>query len=109
MILIKDMEGFARVSKYLKNIDTPLTYIIFLINSELEKLYSLAKPIVSKPYIPSFLQAKYATASRVYTPDNLLNTLKKIAELDMNSKYRSKKTNPWVNFNSVLLNLMKTA
>ncbi len=109
MILTKDIEGFERVSSYLKNIDAPLTYIIFLINTELEKLYSLAKPITSKPYIPTFLQEKYLTASRAYTSDNLLNALKKIAELDINSKYGSKKSNPWVNFNSLLLNLMKAA
>ena len=105
-LLNKDASGFLKVSSYLKEIDTSLTYIIFLVNQELEKLYSLIKPTTSKPYIPPFLIAKYTSASKKYTLDELLFLLKNIASIDIKSKYMSKKSNPWVSFNSLFHNLM---
>ena len=106
MLLNKDASGFLRVSSYLREIDTSLSYIIFLVNQELEKLYSLIKPTVSKPYIPSFLIAKYTSASKKYTLDELLFLLKNIASIDIKSKYMARKSNPWTSFNSLFHNLM---
>ena len=105
-LLNKDASGFLKVSSYLKEIDTSLTYIIFLVNQELEKLYSLIKPTTSKPYIPPFLIAKYTSASKKYTLDELLFLLKNIASIDVKSKYMSKKSNPWMSFDSLFHNLM---
>jgi len=105
-LLNKDASGFLKVSSYLKEIDTSLTYIIFLVNQELEKLYSLIKPTTSKPYIPPFLIAKYTSASKKYTLDELLFLLKNIASIDIKSKYMSKKSNPWMSFDSLFHNLM---
>lgn len=108
VFLNKDIEGFIRISNYLRETETSLAYIIFLINLELEKIYCIIKPTVSQPYIPSFLKNKYTNASKKYTLDELLYTLKSIAGLDIKSKYLSKKTNPWVSFNSLLVNLMNS-
>jgi len=108
MFLNKDVSGFIKVSKYLRDVDTSLSYIIFLINSELEKIYSVIKPNLSQPYIPAFLKNKYTNASKKYNLDGLLYALKNIAGLDINSKYMSKKTNPWTSFNSLLVNLMNS-
>ena len=105
-LLNKDARGFLKVSSYLREIDTSLSYIIFLLNQELEKIYSLIKPTTSKPYIPSFLMTKYTSASKKYTLDELLFLLKNIASIDIKSKYMSKKSNPWVSFNSLFHNLM---
>ena len=105
-LLNKDASGFLRVSSYLRGIDTSLSYIIFLVNQELEKLYSLIKPTISKPYIPSFLITKYTSASKKYTLDELLFLLKNIASIDIKSKYMSRTSNPWVSFNSLFHNLM---
>ena len=105
-LLNKDASKFIRVSSYLREIDTSLTYIIFLVNQELEKLYSIAKPTISKPYIPSFLMEKYTNASEKYTLDELLFLLKNIASIDMKSKYMSGKSNPWLSFSSLFHNLM---
>ena len=105
-LLNKDARGFLKVSSYLREIDTSLSYIIFLVNQELEKIYSLIKPTTSKPYIPSFLMTKYTSASKRYTLDELLFLLKNIASIDVKSKYMSKKSNPWVSFNSLFHNLM---
>ena len=105
-LLNKDASGFLKVSSYLKEIDKSLSYVIFLVNQELEKLYSLMKPTTSKPYIPSFLITKYKSASKKYTLDELLFLLKNIASIDIKSKYMSKKSNPWVSFNSLFHNLM---
>tara|TARA_B100000035_G_scaffold315472_1_gene336689 strand:- start:10109 stop:11062 length:954 start_codon:yes stop_codon:yes gene_type:complete len=107
-ILNRDIVGFIKVSNYLRNIDSPLTYIIFLINIELEKIYSIVKPTLSQPYIPSFLKNKYTNASNKYNLDELLHALKNVAGLDIKSKYMSKKTSPWTSFNSLLVNLMKS-
>ena len=63
-LLNKDAKRFLKVSSYLREIDTSLSYIIFLVNQELEKIYSLIKPTTSKPYIPSFLMTKYTSASK---------------------------------------------
>ena len=106
MLLNRDASGFIKVSGYLREIDTSLSYIIFLVNQELEKLYSIVKPTISKPYIPSFLITKYKNASKKYTLDELLFLLKNIASIDIKSKYMSRKSNPWVNFNSLFHNLM---
>ena len=108
MFLNKDVTGFIKVSKYLRDVDTSLSYIIFLINSELEKIYSVIKPNLSQPYIPAFLKNKYTNASKKYNLDGLLYALKNIAGLDINSKYMSKKTNPWTSFNSLLVDLMNS-
>ena len=105
-LLNKDAKRFLKVSSYLREIDTSLSYIIFLINQELEKIYSLIKPSTSKPYIPSFLMTKYTSASKKYTLDELLFLLKNIVSIDIKSKYMSKKSNPWVSFNSLFHNLM---
>ena len=105
-LLNKDASEFLKVSSYLREIDTSLSYIIFLVNQELEKLYSLIKPTTSKPYIPSFLMTKYISASKKYTLDELLFLLKNIFSIDIKSKYMSKKSNPWVSFNSLFHNLM---
>ena len=105
-LLNKDANGFIKVSGYLREIDTSLTYIIFLVNQELEKLYSILKPTTSKPYIPSFLVTKYKNASKKYTLDELLFLLKNIASIDIKSKYMSRKSNPWISFNSLFHNLM---
>ena len=105
-LLNKDARGFLKVSSYLREIDTSLSYIIFLLNQELEKIYSLIKPTTSKPYIPSFLMTKYTSASKKYTLDELLFLLKNIASIDIKSKYMSKKSNPWMSFDSLFHNLM---
>ncbi len=106
--LSKDLKGFILVSSYLKASGASLPYIIFLINSELEKLYSVLKPISSKPYIPEFLKSKYINASKNYTLDGLIYGLKNIVNLDIDSKYRSKRSAPWTSFNSLFLNLMSS-
>ena len=49
---------------------------------------------------------KYTSASKKYTLDELLFLLKNIASIDIKSKYMSKKSNPWVSFNSLFHNLM---
>ena len=106
MLLNRDASGFIKVSGYLREIDTSLSYIIFLVNQELEKLYSIVKPTISKPYIPSFLITKYKNASKKYTLDELLFLLKNIASIDIKSKYMSRKSNPWISFNSLFHNIM---
>jgi len=108
MLLNKDIAGFIKVSEHLRDVDTSLSYVIFLINSELEKIYSVIKPTLSQPYIPAFLKNKYTNASKKYNLDGLLYTLKNIAGLDINSKYMSRKANPWTSFNSLLVNLMNS-
>jgi DNA polymerase III delta subunit len=105
-ILNKDYLGFLKISKYLESINTPLTYIIFLLNSELEKLYLIQQSKNNKPYIPQFLQSKYTTACNSYRPDSLLSALKKIVKLDVNSKYNSKNSNSWISFNDLFSILM---
>ena len=105
-LLKKDYCEFLKVSKYLQSINASLTYIIFLLNSELEKLYLMQVSQNNKPYIPQFLQSKYNAASDRYAPNSLLSALKNIVRLDINSKYNSKNSNSWVSFNDLFLNIM---
>jgi DNA polymerase III delta subunit len=105
-LLNKDHLKFLKISNYLQSINAPLTYIIFLLNSELEKLYLIQQSKNNKPFIPQFLQAKYNSASTCYTPDSLLNALKNIVKLDVNSKYNSKNSNSWVSFNDLFTIIM---
>ena len=105
-LLNKDHLKFLKISNYLQSINAPLTYIIFLLNSELEKLYLIQQSKNNKPFIPQFLQAKYNSASNSYNPDSLLNALKNIVKLDVNSKYNSKNSNSWVSFNDLFTIIM---
>jgi DNA polymerase III delta subunit len=105
-LLNKDYLRFLKISNYLQSINTSLTYIIFLLNSELEKLYLIQQSKNNKPFIPQFLQTKYNAASSRYTTDNLLNALKNIVKLDVNSKYNSKNSNSWVSFNDLFSIIM---
>tara|TARA_Y100000389_G_scaffold52020_1_gene47782 strand:+ start:1139 stop:2104 length:966 start_codon:yes stop_codon:yes gene_type:complete len=105
-LLNKDLLRFLKASKYLQSINTPLSYIIFLLNSELEKLYMIQKSKNNRPYIPQFLQSKYSAASTRYNPDNLLVALKSIVKLDVDSKYNSKNSNSWVSFNDLFSIMM---
>ncbi len=105
-LLNKDYLNFLKISNYLQSINAPLTYIIFLLNSELEKLYLIQQSKNNKPFIPQFLQTKYRTASSMYTSDSLLNALKNIIKLDVNSKYNSKNSNSWVCFNDLFSIMM---
>lgn len=98
--------GFLKVSKYLQNINTPLSYIIFLMNSELEKIYSVKQSVNNKPYIPQFLHSKYNSTSLKYEVNTLLQGLKSINGLDLNSKYNSRNSSPWVSFNDLFLNII---
>ena len=105
-LLNKDYLKFLKISNYLQSINAPLTYIIFLLNSELEKLYLIQQSKNNKPFIPQFLQAKYSAASSRYTTDSLLNALKNIIKLDINSKYNSKNSNSWAGFNDLFSIIM---
>jgi DNA polymerase III delta subunit len=105
-LLEKNYLRFLKVSKYLQSINASLSYIIFLLNSELEKLYMIQKSKNNRPFIPQFLQSKYNAASTRYTPENLLNALKNIVRLDVNSKYNSKNSNSWLSFNDLFSIIM---
>jgi DNA polymerase III delta subunit len=105
-LLNKDQLKFLKISNYLQSINAPLTYIIFLLNSELEKLYLIQQSKNNKPFIPQFMQTKYSAASSRYTPESLLNALKNIVKLDVNSKYNSKNSNSWVSFNDLFSIIM---
>ena len=105
-LLNKDYLKFLKISNYLQSINAPLTYIIFLLNSELEKLYLIQQSKNNKPFIPQFLQTKYNVASSRYTTDSLLNALKNIVKLDINSKYNSKNSNSWASFNDLFSIIM---
>lgn len=111
-LLNKDYVKFLKISNYLQSVNAPLTYVIFLLNSELEKLYLIQQSKNNKPFIPQFLQTKYKTASASYTSNGLLKALKNIVQLDVNSKYNSKNSNSWASFNdlfSIIMNNNKQA
>ena len=106
MFLSKDIKGFNRVSNYLQRKNISLSYIIFLMNLELEKIYCIRKPTLYKPYIAPFLESKYKYACDNYAIDDLIASLKNIVDLDVDSKYNSRKSNPWIAFNSLQTHLM---
>ncbi len=108
MFLSRNILEFIRASNYLRSNDTSLSYIIFLLNSELEKIYSFIKPIKYRPYIPSFLLDKYLQVSKKFSPEKILSAINNIASLDAKSKYNFKKSDPWGSFNSIFLDLMKS-
>lgn len=105
-LLTKNSYKFLQISKYLQSINTSLPYLLFLLNSEMEKLYYLKKKIDPVPYIPSFLSQKYSNACNKYDCNKLLHALKGISYLDATSKYNSSIANPWISFNDFFLNIM---
>lgn len=75
-------------------------------NSELEKIYSVKQSINNIPYIPQFLHSKYNSTCLNYEVNTLLQGLKSISGLDLNSKYNARNSSPWVSFNDLFLNII---
>tara|TARA_X000001036_G_scaffold45942_2_gene36789 strand:+ start:2615 stop:3613 length:999 start_codon:yes stop_codon:yes gene_type:complete len=84
-----------KILGYLKSIKSPEVYILFLINSEIKKIHSLACKLSPPPYIPSFKKNIYDRFSDNYNKEHLMVLLQSCYAIDKSIKLGIKNSNIW--------------
>ena len=59
-LLETDLQKSIKILKYLKSVKAPEVYILFLLNMEIKKIYSLAGDLSPSPYIPNYKKSTYS-------------------------------------------------
>ena len=72
-----------------------VSHILFLINSEIKKTYSLACKLSPPPYIPSFKKNIYDKFSENYNKEHLMNLLQSCYAIDKSIKLGIENSNIW--------------
>ena len=60
-ILDRNLDKSLKILGYLKSIKSPEIFILFLLNSELKKIYYISNNLLPEPYIPSYKKNIYNT------------------------------------------------
>ncbi len=58
-VLDRNLNKSLKILDYLKSIKSPEIYILFLLNSELKKIYYIANNLLPQPYIPNYKKSIY--------------------------------------------------
>ena len=94
-IVDRNIQKALKILGYLKSIKSPEVYILFLINSEIKKIYSLACKLSPPPYIPSFKKNIYDKFSENYNKEHLMNLLQSCYAIDKSIKLGIENSNIW--------------
>jgi DNA polymerase-3 subunit delta len=84
-----------KILNYLESVKSPEVYILFLINSEIKKIYYLLNNLSPQPYIPNHKKSLYSAFSRKSNSDNLLGLLELSYVIDKKIKTGSGNFNVW--------------
>ena len=76
----------TRILNYLESVKASEVYILFLINSEIKKVYYLLNNLSPKPYIPNYKKNLYNTFIRKSTSDGILSLLELCYMIDKRIK-----------------------
>jgi DNA polymerase III delta subunit len=90
-----NIQKALKILGYLKSIKSPEVYILFLINSEIKKIHSLACKLSPPPYIPSFKKNIYDKFSENYNKEHLMNLLQSCYAIDKSIKLGIENSNIW--------------
>ena len=90
-----NIQKVLKILGYLKSIKSPEVYILFLINSEIKKIHSLACKLSPPPYIPSFKKNIYDKFSENYNKEHLMGLLQSCYAIDKSIKLGIKNSNIW--------------
>ena len=85
-ILEGNIPKSTRILNYLESVKASEVYILFLINSEIKKVYYLLNNLSPKPYIPNYKKNLYATFIRKSTSNSILNLLELCYMIDKRIK-----------------------
>ena len=83
---------------YLKSINSPEVYILFLINNEINRIYFLANHLSPQPYIPAFKRNTYDALADNYSKQHLMDLLQYCYAIDKSIKLGTHRSNIWDSF-----------
>tara|TARA_B100001778_G_C18565697_1_gene620004 strand:- start:255 stop:1253 length:999 start_codon:yes stop_codon:yes gene_type:complete len=93
-----NLKKSLKILNYLRSIKSPEVYILFLINNEIKKVYSLVSELSPPPYIPSYKSIAYKKFSQNFSKEHLMNLLQYCYAIDKSIKLGINHTNIWQNF-----------
>ena len=85
-ILEGNIPKSTRILNYLESVKASEVYILFLINSEIKKVYYLLNNLSPKPYIPNYKKNLYNTFIRKSTSNDILSLLELCYMIDKRIK-----------------------
>ena len=91
-----------KILSYLKSIKSPDVYILFLINNEIKKVYSLSNNLSPQPYIPSFKKNEYSKFSKDISNQHLIDLMQYCYSIDKLIKLGSSQNHIWHNLEVVV-------
>ncbi len=94
-LLEKNLAKSIKILKYLHTIKIPEVYILFLINLELKKIYSLHNEVSPMPYIPSFRKNLYYQIYDSLDKPLLKRLMEYCHEIDLSIKTSYSHTDVW--------------
>ena len=97
-----DLKKTLKILSYLKSIKSPDVYILFLINNEIKKVYSLSNNLSPQPYLPSFKKNSYSKFSRDYSNQHLIDLMQYCYSIDKLIKLGSSQNHIWHNLEVVV-------
>ena len=101
-IIDGDLPKTLKILSYLKSIKSPDVYILFLINNEIKKVYSLSNNLTPQPYVPSFKKNAYSKFSRDYSNQHLIDLMQYCYSIDKLIKLGSSQNHIWHNLEVVV-------
>ena len=84
-----------KILNYLESVKSPEVYILFLINSEIKKIYYLLNNLSPQPYVPNHKKILYSNLSRQSNSDNLLDLIEFSYVIDRRIKTGFGNFNVW--------------
>ncbi len=85
-VLERNVSKSVRILNYLESVKASEVYILFLINSEIKKIYYLINNLLPQPYIPNYKKNLYNTFMRKSTSNNILKLLELSYAIDRRIK-----------------------
>lgn len=85
-ILEENVSKCTRILNYLESVKASEVYILFLINSEIKKVYYLINNLSPRPYIPNYKKNLYNSFIHKSTSNSILNLLELCYVIDKRIK-----------------------
>ena len=86
-LLDGNLKKSLKILNYLKSINSPEVYILFLINNEINRIYFLANHLSPQPYIPAFKRNTYDALADNYSKQHLMDLLQYCYAIDKSIKF----------------------
>ena len=97
-LLDGNLKKSLKILNYLKSINSPEVYILFLINNEINRIYFLANHLSPQPYIPAFKRNTYDALADNYSKQHLMDLLQYCYAIDKSIKLGTHRSNIWDSF-----------